>query len=524
METLFNFLIKASAGIALFYLVYRLFLQKETFHSANRWFLLAALFTSVAVPLFPVHYTISMETGNQTTAFQALSETFKNARLIDTAPEAAEIPFTVERTLLLIYFTGAVLFLLRLLTQTFVLAKLVLKNKIQSIEGIRIVENKKYGLPFSFFNVVFINPKFHNQENLPEILAHEKVHIREYHWFDLLITELLTVIFWFNPFIWLFEQSIKQNHEYLADRRVLSMGHGKGRYQALLVNQLMGMQIIGVTNNLNFALSTKRLKMMTKKKTPKIKGLKFLWALPAVAIILFACAEPNYKNESDPENSVTQLKKGEKEVSGIVVQDETGEPLPGVSIVIKGTTSGTVSDRDGTFALKTPENAEIVFSYVGNETITVSAVSLKSGNKEKVAMKEGVFHIIPDKYFKGEVPPPPPPPGEKNATAETENGNEGETFIIVEEIPEFPGGFPALGKYVYSMQEKLAQEKNVSGNALIGFTVDENGKVTKVKILEQDNDLAGETAALVVQNMKDWKPGSQRGKTVPVNMTLPIVF
>lgn len=524
METFLHFLIKASAGIALFYMVYWLFLRKETFHTANRWFLLAALLTSVLLPLFPVHYTILTESGDKSTAFRALSETFRNAQIVENNIVETEPIFTIKHTLLLIYFTGAILFLLRLAAQTFVLAKLVFMNKIQLKDGIRIVENNKYGLPFSFFNVIFINPKFHKQENLPEILAHEKVHIRENHWFDLLIIELLTVIFWFNPFIWFFEQSIKQNHEYLADRSVLSEGHHLGRYQALLVNQLMGMQIIGVTNNLNFAISTKRLKMMTKKRSSRLLGIKFLWAIPAIAIIVFACAKPDYRNESDAENAVSQLKKGEKVIRGMVVEDETGEPLPGVSIVIKGTTTGTVSDRDGTFALNTPENSEVVFSYIGKETVSMNTNSLKSGNDEKVAMTDGVFHIIPDKYFKGEVPPPPPPPGENSEIAKSDDNNEGETFIIVEELPNYPGGFPGLGQYVYSMQEKLAREKHVSGKALIGFTVNENGKVTKVKILEQDNDLAGKNAAMTVQNMKDWKPGSQRGKAVPVNMTLPIEF
>ena len=130
----------------------------------------------------------------------------------------------------------------------------MVKYRVKSFNGIRIVENDKYGLPFSFFNIVFINPKFHTQEDLPEILAHEKVHIRENHWFDLLFIEMLTVVFWFNPFIWFFERSIKQNHEYLADKGVIFMGHGVARYQAILVNQLLGMQIVGVTNNLNLPL------------------------------------------------------------------------------------------------------------------------------------------------------------------------------------------------------------------------------------------------------------------------------
>ncbi len=266
MEHLFSFLMNASIGIVLFYLVYWLFLRKETFFTANRWFLIAALITSVLLPLFPVHYSVMIEPGNNTTVFHALSDAFKNATTVQPEISNTNSAINWQQMVPVIYLTGSAIFLLRLLIQTLILIHLMLKYRVKPMNGTRVVENEKYGLPFSFFNIVFINPKFHTQDDLPEILAHEKVHIREFHWFDLLFIELLTVIFWFNPFIWFFERSIKQNHEYLADEGVLAQGHGVGRYQAILLNQLMGMQIIGLTNNLNFALNTNRLKMMMKKK------------------------------------------------------------------------------------------------------------------------------------------------------------------------------------------------------------------------------------------------------------------
>src|SRR5680860_803378 len=285
METIFAFLIKSSTGMVLFYLVYWLFLRKETFYSANRWFLLIALISALLLPFFPVQYSVFIESENSKIVYKTISDTFKNIPVIATSETATE-SFNWQQAVLLVYITGAAIFLFRLLTQTFILIHLMIKYRIKSMDGVRIVENEKYGLAFSFFNIVFINPKFHTQDDLPEILAHEKVHIRENHWFDLLFIELLTVIFWFNPFIWFFEQSIKQNHEYLADKGVLAQGHGVGRYQAILLNQLMGMQIIGITNNLNFALNANRLKMMTKKKTPRVLGVKFVWALPAIALLL----------------------------------------------------------------------------------------------------------------------------------------------------------------------------------------------------------------------------------------------
>ncbi|WP_372649426.1 M56 family metallopeptidase [Draconibacterium sp.] len=437
----------------------------------------------------------------------------------------------------MIYLTGAAIFLLRLLTQTFVLIHLMIKYRVTSLNGMRVVENEKYGLPFSFFNVVFINPKFHTQDDLPEILAHEKVHIRENHWFDLLFIELLTVIFWFNPFIWMFERAIKQNHEYLADKGVLAQGHTVGRYQALLVNQLMGMQIIGITNNLNFALSTNRLKMMTKKKTSARRLIRFTWALPALALLLFAFAEPDYRmqelNEPEIANQPTSVTKTLK-ISGLVV-DENDEPLPGTSVVVKGGTTGCVTDLQGRFTLEIPEKTAIVLSFIGKKTIVDDYAGILSGKdgevyKRNYKMEDEIIIISTN------VPPPPPPvpakeeklvqQGEKNVPPPPPpaiNG-EKEVFFIVEDMPEYPGGQPELAMLVQKMQKKLAREKNIKGSAKVLFTVNAKGEVSDIKIVEKDNDAAAKGAYAIASQLEDWKPGKQRGKAVPVKYMMHVEF
>lgn len=541
METLLTYLVQASAGIVLFYMVYWLFLKNETYHNANRWFLLAALFSSVLLPFFPVHYTLLVEHGKNTNLFVAIPDTFKHIPVV-TGQEPVAGVFNWQQAVLLVYFTGAAIFLLRLTTQTFILLFLIIKHRIKTLEGIRIVENEKYGLPFSFFNVVFINPKFHKQESLPEILAHEKVHIRENHWFDLLFIELLTVIFWFNPFIWFFERSIKQNHEYLADQGVLAQGHHVGRYQALLINQLMGMQIIGVTNNLNFALNANRLKMMTKTKTSRFSGVKFLWALPALALLLFAFAEPDYQvtyNEPDNENVLTSnVLNSQKTVKmeGLVL-NEAGEPLPGTSIVIKGTTVGTVADLNGKFELEIPEKSNIVLSYVGKKTVQDSYESITSGTKkgnifERKYVLEDVVIEIHNKAYIGDQPPlpPPPKPAEEKKVKDippppppSQTGEE-EIFYIVEDMPKYPGGFSGLEKFYTEMQQKVAQAEGIKGKAKVAFTVDTNGKVTDIKVVEKDNEGVAKGAIQIVSEMPDWTPGKQRGKAVPVKFLLPLEF
>jgi len=544
METLLIYLMNASAGIALFYAMYWFFLRNETFHTANRWFMFGALLSAVLLPVFPVQYTILVETGLSKGAFTSITDSFKNLPVV-SAGNISVNAFGWQQVVGIVYFTGASIFLLRLLSQTFNMIYLMIKYRIKSLDGMRIVENEKYGLPFSFFNIVFINPKFHTQDELPEILAHEQVHIRENHWFDLLFIELLTVIFWFNPFIWFFERSIKQNHEYLADKGVLAQGHTVGRYQALLVNQLMGMQIIGITNNLNFALNANRLKMMTKKKTPVIRRMKFVWALPVFALLLFAFAEPEYKNSTQPGanhklSANDPVSQETIKINGLVL-DEDNNPVPGTSIVVKGGTTGTVADVDGTFSLTIPGNADIVLSFVGKQTIIDANAGIKSAPEKngaftrKYVLKDAV-QVLYNRNYSGEQlipPPPPPPPAEK--AAKPANGEvpppppppaveEKEVFYIVEDIPKYPGGFEALQNFIAQRQEKLAQGKNLKGKASVSFTVNPKGKVTDIKVVEKDNDGAAKGAVAIVSEMPDWTPGKQRGKAVPVKYLLPVEF
>ena len=557
MEPLFAFLIRSSAGIILFYTAYWIFLRNETFHHANRWYFVGALSLSVLLPLFPLRYNVPVETGDTIFIFQAMNSTLNNTLNIihpdNSANPDASAGIGLTGILAAIWITGAFLVLTRLVIQTGGLIRLLICSKITSSQGIRIAENRKYNAVFSFFNIVFINPEFINKTDLPKIIAHEKVHIHECHWCDLIIIELLTVIFWFNPFIWFFERSIRQNHEYLADKGVLSMGYSEDQYRTLLVSQLMGIQLIGLTNSLNFALNKNRFKMMTKKRTPGLRSLKLLVSLPVLVTILFAFAEPNYIVRDSAGNiSGDHFSESQELVSlaGEVV-DEHGNPVHGVSVVIKGTTTGTITGPEGKFELEFPLVNDLVLSYVGKETILDDLSDIKSTRpvqgkyQRRYVIREGVFNIDREVHFLAPPPPPPPaarersdrpvqppppPPPVRDRTERTEippvEADEvyEEVFIIVEEMPAYPGSFYALGQYVKGMEEKLSREQSLKGEVLVGFTVDENGKVTNIRVLETDNDAVAGSAIDIVSGMADWRPGKQRGKPVPVNFTLPLEF
>lgn len=99
-------------------------------------------------------------------------------------------------------------------------------------------------------------------------------------------------------------------------------------------------------------------------------------------------------------------------------------------------------------------------------------------------------------------------------------------FIAAEEMPVFKGGDKALLKYIseHVVYPEICKENDIQGTVYVGFVVNEKGKVTDVTILRGIDPLLDKEALKVVQNLPDWKPGLQSGKSVKVRMNLPIKF
>ncbi|MBN2774734.1 MAG: hypothetical protein JXR31_10825, partial [Prolixibacteraceae bacterium] len=140
MEKYFEFLIKASLGIILFYSLYWVFLRKETYYQTNRFFLIFTLLLAVILPLFPYHYTVFVESETTGGVFEAIGNSFKKAQP-DIIASAGVSKLTFIEIATVIYLTGISIFIFRLLIQTAILIRLILKYRIKSLEGIRIVEN-----------------------------------------------------------------------------------------------------------------------------------------------------------------------------------------------------------------------------------------------------------------------------------------------------------------------------------------------------------------------------------------------
>ena len=306
MNDLILYFTRSGFSIATLYIFYWLFLNKETCFSCNRFYLIFSLLFSALIPFVPnLVATNSLISSKYTVLLEPV--TIFSGNPISGGSQN----YNIFQVLLWVYFSGVTINILRLFFQLTQLVLLAGKTGIHREYGVKLVYTGKPYANFSFFDIIFLNDPEKDKNRLQEIITHEKVHIRQKHYIDLIIIELMTIIFWFNPFIWFYKRSIKTVHEYLADEGVLKNGHNKTDYQQLLLNQTFGIQIYALTNNFNQSLIKRRFFMMSKTKSKFRTKIKVLSAVPLMLILAFVFSCNNTVTEGSPDafNVVEQMPK-----------------------------------------------------------------------------------------------------------------------------------------------------------------------------------------------------------------------
>lgn len=385
METFAFYLIKSSVWLTVFTFVYALFLRNERYFTLNRIFLVSGIFASFLFPLYTWHYTVILplipSVGVSDPIIQGISVVDKSISL--------------SNILMFLYISGVIVLLFKIIRQTLPVIRIINKSEVYINNQAKLIRTADYPSSFSFISYVFVNPSIDEIETR-EIVNHETEHIRQKHWIDLLLFELLCTIQWFNPLIWLYGRFIRQNHEYLADEFAIKRSSNPAIYRAALLNQMFGGPVIVLANSFNYSLNKKRFNMMTKTINSPIRKLKLLLVLPFIIGVFYAFAAPEYKfSQLDP----AFLKDDAKPVSGQVISED-GKPLKGVAIVVSGKTMGTTTDGNGTFELILTDDTPLVFSYVGLKTVRISP---DFGNRMNVKLEKENIILDFDKTEPGPV-------------------------------------------------------------------------------------------------------------------------
>lgn len=279
------YLLEANLYFALFYGFYRLFLHKETFYGLNRSYLIVGSILAFLLPFFqlgflkaPVIEQIAIAPTTETVVSQVMMT--QNLPLETYQPSI----FTMDNAIIAIYSLATIAFLLKML---FNLSKIISMRKLPSVKldnGVTLIDLKDSKIAFSFFNLLFLDPQLAEKNT---ILKHELVHIKQKHSLDVLLFEIIQIINWFNPIVYLVKKDIKLIHEYLADEETTKCDVEKYHYAMFLIQNSTGIQNLTLTNQIfSSSILKKRINMLNQKKSAHWARLKLLLVLPITAGIL----------------------------------------------------------------------------------------------------------------------------------------------------------------------------------------------------------------------------------------------
>jgi hypothetical protein len=394
-----------------FYLFYRLLMERETFHRFNRAILLLSVLTAFILPLCEI--TLYKTVVTVTTP-------------VTDGAVVADLPSVTDERgvynpilwLFLIYLAGIVFKLLHTAISIYRLNRLISHcEQHPQADGTTIAVCAQNIAPFSWWNtIVFSRRDYQLQDSA--LLVHERAHINSYHSFDLLLMELVIALQWFNPAIWLIGRELRAVHEYEADASVLSGGVDAHHYLNLLMDRANAKLECQLANAISQRTLKNRFQMMARHRSKPSRLLKVLYLFPIVAVTLALNAQTviHYQQseltlihpaadtvqtpapqqvvsspavrphkQSSIQKSEPQLEPILLTISGTVI-DEEGNPLAGTAVMEHGGKRGTITDMDGYYELKIPKGTTVDFLNIGVATVSIQVKS--DMTDQKIIMKQ----------------------------------------------------------------------------------------------------------------------------------------
>ena len=345
MNDVLMYFLKVNIAIALFYLFYRLVFYNDTFWATRRFYLAISMLLSVLYPF--ISFSGWLEKQEPMKVIMA-----NYVQLNEITVTNAPVTFlNIENVLLAVYGLVSLILLIKMIVQLTSILHWRLKGKKHILQGIKIIAIDAAITPFSFFSTIFMNPGLHNEQETRQILTHESTHARQLHSLDVLLSELMTVLFWINPAAWLLKREIRHNLEFLADNSVLKSGIDSKSYQYHLLQLSYQVPENQLINKFNISPLKKRITMMNQQKTKKAGILKYSLIVPlALALVL----------SSNAETIVNSTKKALSSTKNLVV--DTKNPVVNIHEENKPQVEKTVQDTT-TIKQKEEQQAEIKNTY-----------------------------------------------------------------------------------------------------------------------------------------------------------------
>lgn len=284
------YILAASVCLAVFYITYRI-ISKDTMNFRHaRLYLLASIAISLLIPLTDYRIETGLNWSGETNDVVMLQVKSETKHETEAAIPDLNLWKRLATTDPLLIITGIYILVSGLLLIRVLLVLALLINGYRKAIKVRLPDyillyDHGYRNTFSFFRWIFVYPHSTSDEDIEPIIAHEKIHVIQYHSFDVILIELLTAVMWFNPFVWMMKNSMQLVHEYLADDGALDTGINRFKYQALLINQIAEERLVVLSSSFNHSLIKKRITMMTNTRIQRKSLLKLLVLFPAATLV-----------------------------------------------------------------------------------------------------------------------------------------------------------------------------------------------------------------------------------------------
>ncbi|HZE84447.1 MAG TPA: M56 family metallopeptidase [Puia sp.] len=312
MGSIVIYFVKANIILSLLYGFYFLLLRNEKFFTLNRYLLLSIIALSILLPLLPPGPGLFTPLHNHVQILSPLNRVISQLAAYPAAKGAGNLrvsqpvagttapPLSLLGALVSLYLLVAAILLFQFIRQLFAIRRLLRSNERQAASGIICVHHQKDLPPFSFFNTMVINKSQYPAEEYEQVIAHEQVHIRQVHTLDLLLAEMVRILFWINPLAYRLRRAIKLNLEYLVDERVLRTGIDKKKYQVNLLNSSVNTGPYRLVNLFTSSKIKLRIKMMNKKRSPRRNLYKYAVVLPVLLAAYFATGSVSAQSAKVP--------------------------------------------------------------------------------------------------------------------------------------------------------------------------------------------------------------------------------
>lgn len=317
-----EYLLKASAISIIFFICYKIWLQNETFFKTNRWFLCIGIICTFSIPLVSITDYVTQPNYQ----FEIPVNQIKKS-----TSETETYALNLNNILLTTYVVGVILLSLKFLINVLLLSKVFFSSTPREIEGIKHISTSKKISPFSFFNWIVYNPNQFSKTELENIINHERAHVKGFHSFDHLVSQLTTILLWFNPFIWLYHKDVLKNLEFIADDYAQKKATCHQTYQTLILKTTVPDYQLVLANNFYTSLIKKRIIMLHKSKSNQFKQLKLILVLPFLALFIMSFntntvyVTPHDIDSNPNENFNTlssAVKKNSKDIEILIIDNE----------------------------------------------------------------------------------------------------------------------------------------------------------------------------------------------------------